>query len=471
MVGLRRRAMNDALDMLCPDYLALKTAAKVLGCRVCDLLAMSEDTDPFFAGRPARLRAAEWFAAQWRKFSWGENLHVRRAHYVLCSVTPQVLLPGGGEPYLNTTECWKFLCSASMGARAHGLVGGFVDRRNPSPAIHTRSGGNPNHTWQASVSAFTPRFAQQTPTFLLPKIYPPGVHIDGFEPYSPWTVCVVCEKTTQNDILAPLSEKHGFDLVTGAGELSQTAARLLVDRAVARGKALHVIYISDHDPAGAAMPVSFARKIEYLIRNQQLDVEITLDQLCLTAEQVAEYELPRIPIKESERRARKFEERFGEGAVELDALEALRPGTLAKLVVEQVGRYLDPTLATRVQQAKTELWLGFYKTCHGKLAPYEPKFEEFRARYAAAAAAGAAAVAAVAAEYEQIDNDLAIVWSQAKHELEDGLPEGAQPGVPEARVRPVADPLFDSSRDYLEQLDFYHRHQGRLGDREKDSDS
>ncbi len=45
--------------------------------------------------------------------------------------------------------------------------------------------------------------------------------------------------------------------------------------------------------------------------------------LPLTLDQVQYYQLPRTPIKETERRRGGFEGRYGEDAVELDALEAL----------------------------------------------------------------------------------------------------------------------------------------------------
>jgi hypothetical protein len=38
-----------------------------------------------------------------------------------------------------------------------------------------------------------------------------------------------------------------------------------------------ILYISDFDPAGAHMPVSVARKIEYLLRRDGHDLDIRLD--------------------------------------------------------------------------------------------------------------------------------------------------------------------------------------------------
>ena len=76
------------------------------------------------------------------------------------------------------------------------------------------------------------------------------------------------------------------------------------------------------------MPVAVARKIEFEIRSNDLDIDIQVRPIILTHKQCKKYRLPRTPIKETERRAAHFEARFGEGATELDALEALHPGEL-----------------------------------------------------------------------------------------------------------------------------------------------
>ncbi len=77
----------------------------------------------------------------------------------------------------------------------------------------------------------------------------------------------------------------------------------------------------------------------------------SLEPLVLTREQVERYGLPRIPIKDSDRRKAGFEERFGEGAVELDALEAVFPGELARIVSEAIARYRQRAEAVRADIA------------------------------------------------------------------------------------------------------------------------
>ena len=89
------------------------------------------------------------------------------------------------------------------------------------------------------------------------------------------------------------------------------------------------------------MPVAVARQIEFWLQDDAPSADIKLTPLALTRDQVITDQLPRIPIKESDVRNAGFEERYGAGAVELDALEALYPGTLADLVREAIESYRD----------------------------------------------------------------------------------------------------------------------------------
>ena len=90
------------------------------------------------------------------------------------------------------------------------------------------------------------------------------------------------------------------------------------------------------------MPTSVARKIEFELHRQNIGLDIQVRPIALTHEQCIEYGLPRTPIKETEQRSGTFEARFGEGATELDALEALHPGFLHEIVKTEIRRYWDP---------------------------------------------------------------------------------------------------------------------------------
>src|SRR4029077_16233470 len=106
--------------------------------------------------------------------------------------------------------------------------------------------------------------------------------------------------------------------------------------AIAANKPVRIFY------AGRSMPVAVSRRIEFYLAKNDHEVDMRLIPLVLSAQQCQEYNLPRTLIKETERRAARFEAQFGEGATELDALEALHPGTLEKLTDRAISRYLNP---------------------------------------------------------------------------------------------------------------------------------
>ena len=161
------------------------------------------------------------------------------------------------------------------------------------------------------------------------EVIPPWLDVTNAHVPQPFLVEVWVEKSSQGDILVPLARRLGFNLQSGAGETSEVLARDAISRAIEDRRPMRILYISDFDPSGRSMPVALARKIEYWIAELGLDLDITLDPIVLTPAQCEHYGLPRTPLKSTDRRASKFEDRFGSGATELDALEALHPGELA----------------------------------------------------------------------------------------------------------------------------------------------
>jgi hypothetical protein len=178
-----------------------------------------------------------------------------------------------------------------------------------------------------------------------------------------------------------------------------------------------------------------------------LDLDVALHPILLLPEQCEHYRLPRTPLKETERRGAKFEARFGTGATELDALEAIRPGELARIVQREVCRYLDPTLNNRVRQAEHDLDRGLAGTREEILDRFE--IEHLTDRYDA-----------LRNEILGLDRDFSAAFESIAHALEGEMP--AAINVPEPRpAEPIDEPLFDSKRDYLSQIDAYRAWQGR----------
>jgi hypothetical protein len=248
----------------------------------------------------------------------------------------------------------------------------------------------------------------------------------------PYHLEVWVEKSTMDDVLLPVCEAYCADLVTGEGEMSITSVYELSRRLRQANKPTRILYVSDFDPAGKSMPRAVARKIEWMIRGTE--VEVKLCPLVLIAAQVREYGLPRTPIKETERRGAKFEECNGAGAVELDALEALHAGKLARIVSEALGEFWDEDAAEEAQEKEAALRLAIQSAVKVVTDRYQ------------------AQIAALESMRQEL-KELAIP------ELADYEPE---PGLPDLEADDGLPWLLDSSRDYFEQIRAYKAAHGEL---------
>jgi hypothetical protein len=267
----------------------------------------------------------------------------------------------------------------------------------------------------------------------------------------PYHVEVWAEKTTVNDILAPLARQYKFNLVTGIGELSATRCREFVDRAVRSQRAVRILYVSDLDPGGVSMPVAVARKIEFEIRRRGLTLDVQVRPIILTPQQCADYALPRTPIKETERRAACFEARFGEGATELDALEALHPGLLRRIVLHEVKRYWNDDHDDGVEETARRIE------------------DQVREVTTAAQDAYRDDIDALTNDWRRIVEQIRAwserakpTWRAIQETIEANCPvlDGTE-WCPDFAADEDPDPLFDSTRSYVEQIDRYKRHQGK----------
>jgi hypothetical protein len=354
---------------------------------VNELLAMSPNRDPFYAGMPAQRARGEWFAALWQRFGFATGVHLRRVHYRLVSVEPGQPKPQrhDGSDYENTETCWGYLEDAGAMARYLRLVpaDAFEDRRNPQPHIFMRPVPlfrEPQVSLESLAAWSLPEIEHELASLI--NLSLPGIEeVTGYDYYAtdqPYHCEIWVEKSTQDDVLLPICEElHvnlvsslGFQSITGVVKLLQRVCELV--RICQAGKPARILYISDFDPAGDGMPVAVARQIEFWIRDYARGADIKLQPLALTAEQVGEdaYNLPRIPIKDSDTRKDGFEARYDAGAVELDALEALYPGELARLVREAVEPYRDLTLAERLEEAEEEARELAAEAWEARIAPY-----------------------------------------------------------------------------------------------------
>lgn len=261
-----------------------------------------------------------------------------------------------------------------------------------------------------------------------------------------------------NDVLIPVCQDYGANLVTGLGNLSITHVVDLIERAKRSGKPCRVLYISDFDPAGVGMPRSVSRQIEFWLGEYGEGLDIALEPIALTREQIDHYQLPRVPIKDSDRRAANFEAAHGEGACELDALEALHPGSLREIVNCAIAPFIDPELNRKLSNARglSRKWLS--EAWPEATVDQWARFEGIKNEVASVAESYRDRMAELSDELEQeigpLRSELETLWqaiSDTAQQLQSGLVSR-----PEPEVAPNDDGwLFRSDRDYITQLRRY----------------
>jgi hypothetical protein len=190
----------------------------------------------------------------------------------------------------------------------------------------------------------------------------------------------------------------------------------------------------------------------------------------MTVDQCRDYALPRTPIKETERRAEAFEARFGEGATELDALEALHPGELRRILVQEIERYYDDTLDDRASEAADEFQDRLDLLRRGAIERHRVQRDAAASRYRALIEQCNAEIAEVANRYSTQIEDAARLFNSEQRAIANDLvaitPEYT------TSVEPYdgdddPDPLFDSTRDYVEQINRFKQHQGKRTERKR----
>jgi hypothetical protein len=171
------------------------------------------------------------------------------------------------------------------------------------------------------------------------------------------------EKTSLADVLKPIAVEIGAEVQIMSGENSDTRIYQMCERAAEDGRKLIVLYVADFDPSGHQMPISVARKVQAFRTLFFPDLDAELHRVALTLSQCETYKLPSTPMKIKDTRTDKWKEKFNREQTEIDAMLALHPDALARIVRDAIAPFYDPTLATREQEitdawhAKAQAWL------------------------------------------------------------------------------------------------------------------
>ena len=424
-------------------YEDLKALVEERGRPLKTLIAQADHTDPWMAGVPARKTNAEWLAALWRGNSWRRSgdAHPALPLFAGLASAGRVRMPEG-ERYLNTDECYKFLTAASIAARHLDLIDArdVADQRNEPAKINLRRRGEGSHSSTSMATLIdTPRRSfeppdahghrAEDPTALCRLNLDREVHHERrHRSRWPRATASTCSPVPARPRSRAASNSPIVPTRSGARCASSTSATLI-------------------RPVGPCRSRPRVRSSLRLRKNMpHLDVQVR--DIALTLEQCRRYRLPRTPIKEGESRGAKFEARFGEGATELDALEALHPGELAWILEREILRYYDTDLATEVEsrpgakhRPSSTASLPRFTVSHAD------QIQELRDEHARV-------LVAIRAYKVKARPILAAIQSDLRDEAPVAFdwPDGSFAAAEDE------DPLFDSTRDYIEQIDRYKEH-------------
>jgi len=311
---------------------ALIAEGEKRGLNLPELKVLS--TDPYFVGTERDYRDAQWAAELWDKMMQKRRkpLHIRGFHYWIMS--NRVKKPDGKfytEP--DPEKDWIFLLHACQVARYLGIGEwqNLVDLKHPEPKDY-------DNYWvgsglerdgkvdvQGELNSKLEGLVQECLRELLAMS--PHYYTEGYQMYH---LELWCEKNSMSFVLEPPCRRYGACYQPLVGQASVEKVNMSAERAIKAaqaGKKVRIFYISDWDRYGWSMVSAVARKLEFFTRNNP-GVDIKLTRLALSEEQITKFNLPKAP-------------KHGEAVVELDALEAIYPGELGKIVENTLKLYYD----------------------------------------------------------------------------------------------------------------------------------
>lgn len=156
----------------------------------------------------------------------------------------------------------------------------------------------------------------------------------------PVQVEVWCEKDALTGVILPVCARYGVTYVATRGFPSLTLLFESAQALLATGKPARIFYFGDHDASGQQI----SDNLEAGLRG--FGAEVLVERVALNPEQIRAHRLPTRPGKASDSRQAAFAERFGDAAVELDALP---PDILTGLVEGAISTDIDPAQWRRTE--------------------------------------------------------------------------------------------------------------------------
>jgi hypothetical protein len=137
------------------------------------------------------------------------------------------------------------------------------------------------------------------------------------------------EKDALSGVVYPVTWQFDVPLMVARGYASLSFLHSAAEHINSLDVPVYIYHLGDYDPSG----VNAGEKIEETLRELAPGAEIHFERLAVTEQQIADWDLPTRPTKQSDSRAKNH----GDISVELDAIE---PGRLRQLVSEAIELHL-----------------------------------------------------------------------------------------------------------------------------------
>ena len=319
--------------------------AQARGLRTKDLKVLT--TDPYLVGSEGEYNNAKWAADLWDTMmaSRQKPIHIRGFHYWVQS--RRVKKPNGKIYGDDPDKDWRWLQDACKIARYLGIGEweGLIDMKHPNPQDYdTYDCDTGLYVSDSTVQDVIREDLRNMIDTLMDRArwLAPRYKAEGYQTYH---TEVWCEKSSMGFIIEPVCRRNRATYQPLVGQSSVEKVEMLARRviqAAEAGKKVRIWYIADWDRYGWSMVTAVARKLEYVMIDKGIEADVRLTRLALNEDQIKKYKLPKAPKK-------------GEAVVELDALEAIYPGELAKIIRNALNPYVDSKNPRIIDEENTRM--------------------------------------------------------------------------------------------------------------------
>jgi len=231
----------------------------------------------------------------------------------------------------NTMNNYKYLSKLLVQARLDGQI--------PFDAIEDRTrkfvgGDDALHTPKAHYDGWIKAFKESHEYHKLPMWLNQDTIVE-----------VWCEKEALSGLFGEITNDRNVILATCRGYPSLTFMHEAAERLEDIDEDIVILYFGDYDPSGE----DIYRHIQDTFVMFGIDAEF--EKVAITMEQINKYDIPPMPTKRADARSAKFVARYGDVAVELDAIE---PDTLQNIIATSIDKHFDDDIYDKTTKRQDE---------------------------------------------------------------------------------------------------------------------